>query len=515
MHPFALRSVPEPRLDVLGSVGSPRVELLSIAAQSKATPAVASRGVAAGGIVGTPRSPKRVGLAGLASSLVLGAMLVGCSDEGAQPAASAKSDSAASASATAGGESTPAIGVPALPDDLPNALVLALSAFDARKPGDQGPPVPLPAELELIVRRGGQWIATRMTDPESNVFHKALAYTTPEGEQVLLTGGGTKALLKLWRKQAGQLVSQTIWEKDFGGKFSRMRDIEVGDVDGDGSRVIAVATHDQGVVAVVRPKEGGYSVEELDHEKNTFVHEIELGDVDGDGVLEIYATPSEPNRLDGSEQEGHVVRYVPKKGEGRKIVADLGKRHAKEILVHDVDGNGKDELYVLVEGQKAPSGEGLLHRTEIWRYEADTPPDQGVPIAEFEDRLGRFLTPADLDGDGRKEIVAALYQKGVWWLEPGEDVSKPWTKRVVDRDSKSFEHAAIATDLDGDGRQELYVANDDGKSIRRYVWNGRRLVKEEIYARQDDRSILTWNIMPIPVALVPDAAAAAPSASAQ
>jgi hypothetical protein len=447
-----------------------------------------------------PRLDLRSTAAALA---LLAGLFVGCSDEVSNSTAPAAP--AAAPEAGAPGAALPgAAQLPTLPDDLPNALVLGLSAFDARKPGDEGPPVPLPAELEFVTRRGGKWVTTRMTDPESNVFHKALAYTTPAGETVLLTGGGTKALLKLWRKQEGKLVAETIWEKDFGGKFSRMRDIEVGDIDGAGTRVIAVATHDQGVVAVVRPGDGGYAVEELDQEKDTFVHEVEIGDVDGDGTIEIYATPSEPNRLDGSEQEGHVVRYVPAKKEGRKIVADLGKRHAKEILVHDIDGNGKDELYVVVEGQKDATGQGLLHRTEIWRYEADTPADQGVPIAEFEDRLGRFLTPADLDGDGKKEIVAALYQKGVWWLKPGDDVSKPWTKRVVDRDSKSFEHAALATDLDGDGRQELYVANDDGKTLRRHVWNGRRLVKEDIYKREDDRSILTWNIMTIPVGLVPE-----------
>ena len=284
-----------------------------------------------------------------------------------------------------------------------------------------------------------------------------------------------------------------------------MRDIEVGDIDGNGKNVIAVATHDQGVVAVVRPKDGGYEVEELDVEKDTFVHEVELGDVDGDGAMEIYATPSEPNRLDGSHQSGQVVRYVPSKGEGRVVVADLGDRHAKEILVHDIDGNGKDELYVMVEGQKNPDGSGLLHRTEIWRYEADTPADQGVVIAELNDRLARFLAPADLDGDGKKEIVASLFSKGVWWLRPGEDHTKPWKKKAIDRRSSSFEHATIALDLDGDGMQELYVASDNDGSIRRYVWNGRRLVKETIYERTDKRSILTWNIMPIPVALVPTA----------
>jgi hypothetical protein len=437
---------------------------------------------------------------GIAVLLCSLGLAVGCSDGdgegGSTNPSEAKSGQTAAATASAK--------KPTMPDDLPLALVLGLSAFAERLPGETGPPVPLPAELEFIARRGGEWVQTSMTDPDSNVFHKALAYETPDGSMALLTGGGTKAMIKLWTKVDGQLVSQTLWEKDFGGRFSRIRDIEVGDVDGNGTNVIVVATHDQGIVAVVRPKDGGYEVEELDQEKDTFVHEIELGDMNGDGEIEIYATPSEPNRLDGSSQSGHVVRYRPSQGEGRVVVADLGERHAKEILVHDIDADGKDELYVLVEGQKNPEGKGLLHRTEIWRYEADTPLDQGVVIAELDDRLGRFLTPSDLDGDGEMEIVVALYQKGVWWLRPGSDPTKPWRKKAIDRRSSSFEHAMIATDLDGDGVQELYVASDNDKALRRYVWNGRRLVKEEIYKRGDNRSILTWNIMPIPLELVAD-----------
>ncbi len=442
-------------------------------------------------------------LAGLALvGLVVGLVGCGSGDEGQTGGATQGATPATEAAAPAPPKPTGASGTP---DDLDTALVLALSAFPESAPGATEAPEPLPAELEFVTRRGGEWVVARLTDPDSNVFHKAMAYETPGGEVGLLTGAGEKAMLKLWTKQDGKLVPRTLWEKDFGGRFSRMRDLEVGDVDGDGSRVIAVATHDQGVVAVVRPKGDDYVVEELDHEKDTFVHEVELGDLDGDGVLEIYATPSEPNRLDGSHQSGVVVRYVPGKGEGRVVVADLGDRHAKEIMVHDIDGDGRDELYVIVEGQMDPEGRGLLHRTEIWRYEADTKADAGAVIAELDDRLGRFLTPSDLDGDGEKEIVAALFAKGVWWLRPGDDPTKPWSKKAIDRRSSSFEHAAIALDLDGDGQQELYVANDNGRELRRYVWNGRRLVKEVIYERPDKRSILTWNIMPIPLALVPDA----------
>jgi hypothetical protein len=436
---------------------------------------------------------RALGLAILFCTSVL--ISTGCGDEDA-------ATESAPAPATSTTPVERPIGKPTTPDDLPLALVLGLSAFAERQPGEEGMPVPLPAELEFIARRGGEWVKTTMTDADSNVFHKALAYETPDGKTALLTGGGTRAIVKLWTKQDGAFKSQILWERDFGGRFSRIRDIEVGDIDGDGTNVIAVATHDQGVVAVIRPKDGGYVVTELDAEKDTFVHEIELGDVDGDGIIEIYATPSEPNRLDGSSQSGRVVRYTPAKGEGRVVVADLGERHAKEILVDDLDGNGTDELYVLVEGQKNPEGRGLLHRTEVWRYEADTPVDQGVVIAELDDRLGRFMTPSDLDGDGKKEIVVALFQKGVWWLRPGSDPTKSWRKKAIDRRSSSFEHAVIATDLDGDGIQELYVASDNDKALRRYVWNGRRLEKEVIYERGDDRSVLTWNIMPIPIELV-------------
>jgi hypothetical protein len=430
-------------------------------------------------------------------------MAAGCGNEGGEKAAAPEPSTTATAPSPSPAANRVVVPGPTS-DDLPMALVLGLSAFPERAPGAEGLPEPLPAELEFITRRRGEWVKTTLIDPDSNVFHKALAYEQPDGSMALLTGGGSKAIVKLWTKKDGVLSAETIWEKDFGGRFSRIRDLEVGDLDGDGSRVIAVATHDQGVVAVIRPKNGGYEVEELDSEKDTFVHEIELGDVDGDGVVEIYATSSEPNRLDGSTQSGHVVRYTPGKSEGRVVVADLGDRHAKEILVDDIDGDGKDEIYVVVEGQSNPNGPGLLHRTEVWRYEADTPPGEGVVIVELDDQLGRFLTPSDLDGDGKKEIVAALFKSGVWWLRPGDDPMKPWLKKAIDRRSSSFEHAAIATDLDGDGIQELYVASDNDKALRRYVWNGRRLVKEEIDKRDDNRSILTWNIMPIPLELVPD-----------
>jgi hypothetical protein len=433
----------------------------------------------------------------LVASMLLAAS-AGCgSEEKAAPKAAAPAKPAPSAPAESVGPTTP--------DDLPNALVLSLAGFAAREPGSRDLPKPLPARMEFIYRQGGEWKVAFIDDSESNVFHKAMYYETPKGEPRILSMAGSEATVKLWEKGAGGYTAETLWRKDFGGKFSRMRDTEVADLFADGSAAFAVATHDQGVVATIRPKsDNSYEVKEIDAEPDTFVHEIEIGDVNGDGDLEVYATPSEPNRLDGSHQSGQVVRYVPKTGEGRVVVADLKDRHAKEIYVGDVDQNGTDELYVVVEGRVNKGTKDLEVPVHILRYEADTDPAQGVVIGEIPDRLCRFITVGDIDGDGTPEMVAAAFSSGLWLLRPNADPMQPWNVSSIDKDSGGFEHAAILTDLDGDGKSELYVASDNHKEVRRYVWDGSKLVRETIYRRDSGGGgVFTWNIMPVPVAMVP------------
>ena len=140
------------------------------------------------------------------------------------------------------------------PDSLPWGLLIAVSRFES---DESGKPLPK-SELVTLVRREGSWEARSYQDPESNVFHKAMVYAAPGSDPAILTLGGTAAAVKLWHPVDGGLVpSETLWTEDFGGRFSRMRDAEQGDLFGDGSQSLAVATHDQGVVAVVRPGAAG------------------------------------------------------------------------------------------------------------------------------------------------------------------------------------------------------------------------------------------------------------------
>ncbi len=428
-------------------------------------------------------------------SLLLPALLLGLAcGQGSSGPAPAVDEPAPSASASEGAvpSAAPQAATPPTPADLPRGLLLAVSRFDKK----DGKPLPR-SELTVLVRQGGAWTATSYEDPESNVFHKAMVYTPPGEEPGVLTLAGTAAAVKLWRKGEGGLAPvETLWKEDFGGRFSRMRDGEIADLFGDGRPAIAVGTHDQGVFAVIRPQEGGgYQVTKLDGRPDTWIHEIEIGDLDGDGVPEVYATPSAPNKLDGKPQPGVVVRYVPARGEGRELVADLGQRHAKEILVDDVDGDGRDELYLSIE---AAEGGDL----EVRRYDAGTDPKGGSTLATLRDPMARFLTAGDVDGDGHKEMVLAAKDSGVWLLRPATDPKARWEVSLIDGSSKGFEHAALLTDLDGDGRDELYVASDDDRQIRRYVWSGEGFASEVIFQRESPQPIFTWNLMPVPVEVV-------------
>jgi hypothetical protein len=356
-----------------------------------------------------------------------------------------------------------------------------------------GKPRPGPARLDIVRKTPDGWQEVVVEDPDSNVFHKAMAFDAGRGRKGLVTVGAMKAMLKLWWYEAGW-KSETIWETSFGGKFDRLRDIEIGDVNADGKDELVIATHDQGVIAVVSVDGEGWKVDEVDRSTDTFVHEIEIGDVDGDGKKEFFATPSMPNVV-GKSQSGEVVqfRWNGEKFE-RSVVEHYESRHVKEILAADLDGDGKATLFSVVEAElRKMAGVSRIEKpVEVREFTFDAGKASSRIIATIEDAQCRFLTWGDVDGDGKSEMVAAAMKTGLWLLRPGSGGG--WSVENFDEESSGYEHSAIIADLDGDGRNEIYVAADDQKQLNRYVWRDGRLEKETIAPLPDD--VITWNLMP-------------------
>ena len=334
-----------------------------------------------------------------------------------------------------------------------------------------------------------------------NVFHKCMWFEPAFGEPGILTISANMPYLQIWRdtsgKGAGSWESETLWTAVVGGREQRFRDVEAGDVDGDGQDELVLATHDLGAVYVLEQTPEGLVPTEVHRtEERTFVHEVEIGDADGDGKLEFFTTPSEPNRLDGSEQAGGIAMYRWN-GEAydRSLVASLTERHAKEILVTDLDGDGRDELYAALEAEGMKDTDAVvLIRT--WRWQDGAMVEAGdVPL---EGRMCRFLNTGDTDGDGIREIIASTRSAGLFVIEPADG---SWTTmNVVSGDeSGGFEHATVVMDWDGDGKDELFVGSDKQKKLRRF-WHD---PGKEAYAYEDvidfkDERYVVWTIMPLP-----------------
>lgn len=351
------------------------------------------------------------------------------------------------------------------PEEKPTSqLILAMSEFAVQ----DGKVETQPAKALFVGLDGEK--KGELLDAESNVFHKVVPWR--EG---LLSIGGESARVVYWTEKDGNWSPQVLWSKHFGGTFNRMRDVEIGDVTGDGKAEIVVATHDQGIVAVLRevaPMQ--FEAEYLSESPNTFVHEIELGDLDGDGKLEIYATPSEPNRSGGSSQPGRVVGYsVGAEGSFTQVMdVRFADTHAKEILVADFQGRSR--LFAVIEGVVADGG-ALNVPVRIVELVSDGAGQwKEVEVAQLMgERQSRFLTAADIDGDDAVELIATGMTTGLWVLDEGPK----WTATLVDGTTRGFEQAILVADADGDQSSELYLVHEPSKGsreLRRYDWTGER-----------------------------------------
>jgi len=174
---------------------------------------------------------------------------------------------------------------------------------------------------------------------------------------------------------------------------------------------------------------------------------FELHDFDGDGVPELF--------VDCWDKKLPAVAWKFVKGADgkptiqRKVIGDQGCGHG--YAFGDINGDGREDLLVEVGWYERPAGDPWA---QPWKFH----PELALPHPSCP------CVITDLTGDKRADVIwGKAHDFGLFWWEQGSpaDGGTTWTEHEIDK-SWSQVHVLVMADLDGDGRAELLA----GKRVR-------------------------------------------------
>lgn len=290
-------------------------------------------------------------------------------------------------------------------------------------------------------------------------------------------GGGTLQ----WLKRAGDGDGDAPWKVHALGSEPTLHRLRWGDVRGTGKKQLVVAPlqgrgtkgPDWGRGAGVRvlvytvpddPAGSPWPMEVADDSLHT-IHNLQLVDFDGGGRDDIVL----------AAWEGVFVLSRDPNGRWSRTQLGAGNQGAKPFK-----GSSEVKVGRLAGGGRYIATIEPWHGFQVVVY---TPPASGIGLWErrvIDEPVagGHALWCTDLDGDGDQELIVGSRDKGtdpshgpgVVVYDPSKE-SKPlsFTRHVIDDGGVAVEDL-VAADLDGDGRDEIVAGGRATHNVKIY-WN--------------------------------------------
>lgn len=306
------------------------------------------------------------------------------------------------------------------------------------------------------------------------------------------------------------------WERHvIAGNLSGMINLAAWDLDGDGIPEIVLGTgfemqasKSTGIISVLHhngdPRQP-WTIREIDRLPSS--HRLRWANIDGSGKKVVVNQPLTNAQAEHPEDHASTPLVFYRPGEWkRELIGEQDQGVVHGIYIVDWDGDGRDEILTasfsgihlyklekngrwtrseITKGDPAPwpkcgSSDVAVGKLARQRYLAAIEPWHGNQVSIYrkqgrdwsrnviDDTIsdGHTILTADLNGDGRDEVIAGYRGKGVNIYSAQDAKGDNWSKQVLDA-TISAAACAIA-DLNGDGRPDLTCIGSATANLKWY-----------------------------------------------
>jgi rhamnogalacturonan endolyase len=213
-----------------------------------------------------------------------------------------------------------------------------------------------------------------------------------------------------------------------------------------------------------------------------------FGDLDGDGRLDMLIAQNIRKVQDNSFAHISCLTAVNLDG---KVLWQIGRpepyndvlAHDNPFQIYDIDGDGRNEV-IMVKDFKIQILEGATGRLKKWAWMPEAPKDNKVRPYELE--VGDSIYFADFTGRGApREILIKDRYLNFWVFD--NNLNLLWQGR------SNIGHYPYTLDVDGDGREELFIGYAMYSPDGRLLWSHDKL-------RDHADGVIAGNFSPDPKA---------------
>jgi len=234
--------------------------------------------------------------------------------------------------------------------------------------------------------------------------------------------------------------------------FTYPMDVICCDIEGDGDIDAVGAAWEQSEIALWKPS-GSYPIRWTKQIiKNNYpgAHEVYVCDFDKDGDMDVFGASAGLNRIDWWRNDGgQPIQWTE-----QTIAEQFGG--ARSMVVVDIDNDS--DLDVI-------GASFTDHKVSYWINDGGDPIQWTEFIIDDYFEGAHFVTTADVDADGKPDVLGAAYHANVfaWWRnEGGSPIS--WSKQIIDSVSFGAMKICVA-DIDLDGDQDVIGSASRGNRI--------------------------------------------------